>query len=516
MSTYWQIRRQARRARRAGLQPVVLIDGGLHASAWVLLARLAWRYRSEAAPAVMAGAVLATGGWLHIAYPGWWPLLLALSDLTAFALAVFGGHVRLTQPAERLYAATAALAGGGWLATAMILGPLSSPMLVVLLFGALIFAVPWWGHRRRRARARVRRALAAWPDIARAIGLPGAKIQSARIDLWGWRARVKLASGHTAGDLAARIPAIESALGTYRGAVSVHFTGDDKANWCELRVLDTKPHTEAIPWSGSSARSITEPVNFGWFEDAGPCRVSLSHRHTLLAGAAGSGQSNGLSVLLAALTACDDVVIWAIELSKGTELGPWAPCLNRLASTPDAAAALLADAVTILQARTVHLSAVGHRTWDPAPAMPAVVIVMAEYAELAAKAPAALGDAGLIARHGRAVAVTLIAATQQPAHKALGQDTVRPQMDTRICFRVRERRDVDLILGSGMLHAGWHAHTLNTPGEFLISAPRHTTPKPARAYVVTDEDVARAAARFGPRRPQLDDMSRSALDGWGR
>jgi DNA segregation ATPase FtsK/SpoIIIE, S-DNA-T family len=30
---------------------------------------------------------------------------------------------------------------------------------------------------------------------------------------------------------------------------------------------------------------------------------------------------------------------------------------------------------------------------------------------------------------------------------------VRSQMDVRICFRVRERQDVDLILGQGMLAA---------------------------------------------------------------
>ena len=65
MSTYRQIRRQTRRARRAGLQPIVVIDSPLPVPAAVLLARLAWRYRSEIAPATTAGAVLAAGWWLH-------------------------------------------------------------------------------------------------------------------------------------------------------------------------------------------------------------------------------------------------------------------------------------------------------------------------------------------------------------------------------------------------------------------------------------------------------------------
>jgi S-DNA-T family DNA segregation ATPase FtsK/SpoIIIE len=92
----------------------------------------------------------------------------------------------------------------------------------------------------------------------------------------------------------------------------------------------------------------------------------------------------------------------------------------------------------------------------------------------------------------------------------MGQGAVRSQMDTRICFRVRERRDVDLVLGQGMLTAGWHAHTLDAPGKFLVSAPEYATPKRARAYLVTDNDVARVTAYYGPRRPRLDDVSRAA------
>jgi DNA segregation ATPase FtsK/SpoIIIE-like protein len=144
--------------------------------------------------------------------------------------------------------------------------------------------------------------------------------------------------------------------------------------------------------------------------------------------------------------------------------------------------------------------------------MPALVIIIDEYAELADEAPGAMSDTDSIARLGRAVAVTLIAATQRPTQKAMGQGAVRSQMDTRICFRVRERKDVDLVLGQGMLTAGWHAHTLNAPGKFLVSAPEHTTPKRARAYLVTDDDVARVTAYYGPRRPRLDGVSRDGLD----
>jgi S-DNA-T family DNA segregation ATPase FtsK/SpoIIIE len=120
-------------------------------------------------------------------------------------------------------------------------------------------------------------------------------------------------------------------------------------------------------------------------------------------------------------------------------------------------------------------------------------------------------DADSIARRGRAVAVTLIAATQRPTQKAMGQGAVRSQLDVRISFRVRERRDVDLILGQGMLSAGWHAHTLNAPGKFLISAPEHDTPRRARAYLLSDEIVSHTARQHATLRPPLDEISQHAI-----
>jgi hypothetical protein len=127
-------------------------------------------------------------------------------------------------------------------------------------------------------------------------------------------------------------------------------------------------------------------------------------------------------------------------------------------------------------------------------------------------APGATGDADSIARRGRAVAVTLIAATQRPTQKAMGQGALRSQMDVRICFRVRERKDVDLILGQGMLSAGWQPHKLNAPGKFLISAPEHDTPRRARAYLLTDQAVSDTASRHAELLPELDDVSRRAIE----
>jgi DNA segregation ATPase FtsK/SpoIIIE-like protein len=239
--------------------------------------------------------------------------------------------------------------------------------------------------------------------------------------------------------------------------------------------------------------------------------VLLPRRHALLGGATGAGKSGELNELLANLAACGDVVIWAIDLKGGMELRLWAPCIDRLATTSAQAVGLLADAVTILHARAQWLADHGMRHWRPSPDMPALVIIIDEYAKLAEESADSMGDTDTIARRGRAPAVTLVAATQRPTQKVMGQGAVRSQMNIRIAFRVQEQRDVDLILGQGMLRAGWHAHKLNAPGKFLVSAPEHDTPQRARAYLITDDDVKNAVARYAATRPQLDAISRLAL-----
>src|ERR1017187_9755713 len=509
-----QMRRHARKMRRYGLQPMVVINSGdpLPDLVIMLMARWLWRYRSELAPLYLATLTALAACVLHAAHPHWWAAILAATMAGTTVLVIFGRRLGLSTLAERGYAATVTMADGGWLAAATGAGPGHGPLRQVLLTGGLVLAVPWWAHRRRRAKVRVERKLGAWPEVAQAVGLAGSQVMSAVVDVWGWRARLRLARGQTIDDVRAKLPAIESGLGLFRGAARVSPTPDDLSNRFEFPVLDTDPHADAIPWPGPSVTSITEPIELGPFEDAIPARVLFLRRHGLFGGVAGSGKSGGINVLMGNLSACRDVVIWAIDLKKGMELQPWASCIDRLATSPAQARALLRDAVAVLEARAAMLAATGRRVWEPSPEMPALIIIIDEYAELADDAPDAATYTDSIARRGRAVAVTLVAATQRPTQKAMGQGAVRSQMDIRICFRVRERKDVDLILGQGMLTAGWNAHTLNAPGKFLISAPEHDSPRRARAYLLTDETVSATASQHAGFRPALDEVSRQAVD----
>ncbi|MCI0689955.1 MAG: hypothetical protein L0Y54_22365, partial [Sporichthyaceae bacterium] len=263
---------------------------------------------------------------------------------------------------------------------------------------------------------------------------------------------------------------------------------------------------------GPTIESITEPFELGLFEDGTPVTVNIAHRHVLIGGLMGSGKSGALNLILGELSGCLDVVLWGIDLKSGMEMLPWAGCLDRLATTPAEAETLLRDAVKVLNARADQQAHAGQRFWRPTPATPALVIITDEHAELADTVPRALVYLDSIARRGRAVAVTLISATQRPTQAAMGGGAIRSQMDVRICFRVRERRDVDLILGQGSLAAGWRAETLDAPGKFLISAQEHPQPKRARAYWLTDQDVHITADFYAADRPALDSLSRAAAE----
>ena len=520
MSGYRQMRRRARQARRAGMEPMMVINSGdqfpepLGVIILSTLGRLAFRHRSAFAPLWVALAAFIAASAVHGHHARWWVAVATVTAVTtailAFPLPVLRGHPAgrrvagalsrlwekcgIDRTIERGYAAAVTATAGGWLAAAIANGPVSKPLPMVAIIATLILAVPWWFHRRRRAKVRVERKIAGWPGIADNIGLPGSRIASVVVDAWGWTARVILRKGTTVAQAIARIPDIESGLELRPGSVRVLPDGKH-ANKLIMRVVETEPLSTPVPWPGPTIKSVTQLAEIGISEDGQPVRVLLLRRNVLVGGIAGSGKSGVLNVIIAMLAACPDVRLWGVDLKGGMELGPWASCFERIATTPEEANELFSDAVAELNKRAASMAATGKRTWVPTPDNPALIIITDEHAELPEESHE---RADSIARRGRAVAVNLIAATQRPTLAAMGKNTaVRSQMDIRICLRVREPRDADLILGQGSLNSGWHAHKLTQPGEFLISDPEHGTPERNRAYLITDEMRDQHAARFG-------------------
>jgi S-DNA-T family DNA segregation ATPase FtsK/SpoIIIE len=519
---YRRAARRARRAIRKGEQPYPMMMFGpgepLGAIAAEVIGRWLYRHRSAFVPFLVAGAAFITAALAHPRHSRYW-LLVAMATVLGTVLLGISHQLWWSTPAgkhaagflarmwaacgidratERAYAACAVAVTGGWLSAAIAAGPTVKPLPQIAVTGTVALGIPWWIHRRRRARVRVNRTIEAWPDIARPIGLAGSHIASVVADAWGWTARVILRKGTSAEEAITKIPAIESALGVRRGSVRV-FPDESRADTFILRVIETDPHANTIDWPGTGNTSVTQSVGLGLFEDGREVLVKILRRNILIGGTTGAGKSGIVNIILAVLIQCRDVEIWGVDMKGGMELAPWAACLTRIAFTPGQANQLFRDAVIRLNQRAERMAAEGKRVWEPTPDDPALIIVVDEYAEMPDEAH---DCADSIARRGRAVAVNLIAATQRPTQSAMGKNTsVRSQMDVRICLRVRERRDVDLILGQGSFNAGWHAHALTKPGAFLISDPEHVQPERARGYLMDDARIERHAREHATTQP---------------
>jgi DNA segregation ATPase FtsK/SpoIIIE, S-DNA-T family len=524
-------RRQIRRMRRAwrkgeNAYPLLIVGTGEPFGIYVLSAAVIWCYRHRSAfkPFVITIATVAAAAIMHHNVGGsaqsWSAIALAATVITVTVMGIpvsclrrrRGGRLiadglawlweewGIDRSIERAYAGTVIAATGGWLTAAILSGPAAMPLPVLAGIFCVLLGIPWWFHRRRREKVRVERIIDGWPFVAEHIGLAGTEIISVVVDAWGWTARVLLKKGITTDQIIGRIHGIESGLGLRPGSVRV-FPDDTRADRCIMRVVENDPHAKPIPWPGTSSASIAQPIDIGVSEDGRRVSVLILRRNVLIGGTTGSGKSGILNIIIAALAACADVVLWGIDLKGGMELQPWADCFEKLATTPEEADELFSEAVAKLDERAARMAAEGKRVWEPTPEDAALVIITDEHAELPDQSHV---RADSIARRGRAVAVNLIAATQRPTQAAMGKNTsVRSQMDVRICLRVRERRDVDLILGQGAFHSGWHAHTLTQPGEFLVWDPEHTTPERHRAFLLTDESIARHAAACAPTRPRL-------------
>jgi S-DNA-T family DNA segregation ATPase FtsK/SpoIIIE len=511
---YRQYRRHARRAWRHGNAPVLLVGTGEPAGLIVVAAigRWAYRHRSAFAPFLITAADYALAAYTHRHHPHYWIPVLVLTLITAIVAGmphrIMWAHPSMKFTAglisrawqacgidrtpERIYATIVIAAGGGWLTAAIASGPAVKPLPAIAAIGTVVLGIPWWAHRRRRARVRAIRTMQAWPQLADNMGLPGSRISSVAADTWGWTGRVILRKGTTAAHAINQLPAIESGLGIRPGTARA-VPDPARADRVILRVIEKDPHAEPIPWKEPESATITKPIDLGLFEDGSPVLADILRRHVLIAGMTGAGKSvivNGFNAASAKFT---DAEPWGIDLKGGMELEPWRKNLRHLAVTKEEAIALLTLAVARLDERAAQLAAQGLRVHEPTPAEPAIVIVIDEFAELPAEA---LELVDSIARRGRAPAITLIAATQRPTQAAMGGNAIRSQMDVRICLRVRERRDTDLILGQGSLAAGWDAHALTLPGSFLLSDPDHTVPQRARARLITDTQVTAHAALY--------------------
>lgn len=137
------------------------------------------------------------------------------------------------------------------------------------------------------------------------------------------------------------------------------------------------------------------------------------------------------------------------------------------AAWQEGAALLLEDAVTLMQDRAARCRGVV-RLHTPTGAEPLVVVVdevaaLTAYVTDNAIKKRLASALSLLLSQGRAVGVTVVAATQDARKEVLG---IRDLFPTRVALRSAEPEQADIVLGAGARNRGAHTDQISdrTPG----------------------------------------------------
>lgn len=219
------------------------------------------------------------------------------------------------------------------------------------------------------------------------------------------------------------------------------------------------PHLLAKSWA-ACPRSTVALLGLG---ATGPTTVDIARDgpHALVAGTTGSGKSELLQTLIAGLALAnrpDELSFLLIDYKGGAAFAECADLPHTVGLVTDLDPRLTRRALASLAAelrRREHVLAdcgipdlaayVRRREEDPAlPVLPRLVIVIDEFASLAADLPDFVTGLVDIARRGRSLGVHLVLATQRPAGAVSAE--VRANTALRICLRVTDPAEsIDVI-----------------------------------------------------------------------
>ncbi|MBM9509959.1 plasmid transfer protein TraB [Actinacidiphila acididurans] len=430
-----------------------------------------------------------------------------------------------TSDQRRRHATLTTGAASGFLLLGTITNPVSPFMLSTWAIGGAVTAGGW----------NIRQILRTNPDnqhgqpAAIEQGILTKAIGQAKVQLRGTpkvepnkvTAPIQLAPGEvTTDELGNRVKHIAAEFGVAPTAVRI-LPDPDRGDRATLVVVPQDMLKQPTDWPGPSSPggSITEAIHIGLYEDGAPAvlwfpsGLGRNATHFLTAGMNGSGKSAGQSVAITeALTRCD-VVVWAIDPSKGMQtFAPFLPYLDWVEMTLKGGEAMISALSDVITARANELGRNGFKNWTPDAfeqlGMPYIIVWIEEAAKFFREGTEMEG----LVMEARSAGISVIVSLQRPSSTSMPTD-VREQLGGALVFGVKGSTTADMALPDDVRDAGARPEAWENrrPGYAYLVAPgvdedRYATP--LRTYRIDDDAIAGVLAVT--HRPTLDPVTTAA------
>ncbi|MEV6274461.1 FtsK/SpoIIIE domain-containing protein [Nocardia sp. NPDC051832] len=273
----------------------------------------------------------------------------------------------------------------------------------------------------------------------------------------------------------------------------------------QVRVYDTLA-AAAVPPEVVPDDVDLEAVPVGITENGAAWLLRILYAHILLAGATGSGKGSVLwSILyrLGPVIKTGLVDVWLADPKGGAEFGRGEGKLfTRFATTSDTILAMLEEAVEEMDERLARMRAAGLRKLVPTLDEPVILIIIDEAASLSSYATRDEQErfrqaSGKLLSKGRAAAITVIAALQDPSKETMPNRQLFP---VRIGLRLDEPTQNTMVHGQGAKDRGARCHEISehTPGVGYVGEDGATGFVRVRAFWVADTDIDWLVETYSP------------------
>ncbi len=285
--------------------------------------------------------------------------------------------------------------------------------------------------------------------------IPTGKVRRTPIDR-RIKGTVTMDPGMTHDDMVDNIRRVESAGGFPPGSF-VLAPNLDHAGKTDVIISDPRIIKQPIFYPGPSfiGGSVADPISIGTYQDGTECEWNICHTMTQIMGMINSGKSLGGGWSIGAeLITRNDCVIWAADVTKGYQtLGPLAPAIHRIETTPKGARLMLEDLNSLIKPRTNYLAEHGFGKWQKGCGLNYLVVWLEEIPDIVRDIGTAGKDLWIRSvKNGRSAGITILWSLQRSDFTQV--PTIARGQGAKMCFGVADPHEAKFGLSSAQKDAG--------------------------------------------------------------